>query len=271
MDLIMSARLRSWGIGLLIVMNAVMIVLFWMQWQREPAVRTMARGGDDRAQAVLPEIAGFTDEQASRYQILWEQYRNGSRAVNDRISANKRALAAALFRPAGTASKADSISRLIGADQAELEQTRFRHFAEVLSLCTPEQREALRPSIEAVFSRKPPKDDGVRKEKEPVRNDPRPALSDKKNGGRRGENILPAERQAPPAMDEKVERYARRLHLSDEQQRKLQRVLQEVQNEKGKGLSREERRMNEEKKVMELLTPEQRTIFKEMQERRRQE
>jgi Spy/CpxP family protein refolding chaperone len=294
MDWVAQHRFRNWLIVVLLVSNLLTVSIIWMQTTRtnEPRPKEQDSRGSESIQ-LLRKALDLTEEQTRQFEKIRLEQLEQSKGFNDRLSVAKKQLAEVLFANKPDTALANLKAKEIGDLQSSVELTRFRHFHELLAICTPEQKEKLKPILVEVFGRQPPKDEmklgsqpdnrrredvardrsqGEARTEEPNdRKDDRPQdqredqLRDRRN-----------DRPAPPPVDEKLSKYAERLNLSDDQSKAIRIVLQ-TSERKGEQLrmkpspnrdeietEKERIRKEEDASIMRILNEEQKREFEKM-------
>lgn len=144
--------LLSIAVVLLLAMNAATVWLLLRHPGHPPGPPPA-----QRPKMMVIERLGFDDDQVVKYEALIAQHR---RAIgeNDRRMREARV---ALFNDLRAPNDAvrDSIANVIGALQAAVERIHHDHFAQVRSLCRPEQLpefDALIGELSDLFGQHPP-------------------------------------------------------------------------------------------------------------------
>jgi hypothetical protein len=283
MDLVNQNKMRNWVIGFLLVLNLLTVSIIWMQTAR----RAEPRPKEDGTRApgsvsLMKQMLNLDEAQAKRFEAILASGREQSKAYADRLTELKSQLALELFKEKPDTVLVSATAREIGKVQATVELIRYRYFQELLTVCSPEQREKLKPIVMDVFGRKPPAEESLdAKARRPEGGKLPPP--EKSPGEQRGERPDPprGDRPAPPSPEEKLGRYVEELRLSVEQTEKVRAVLAKSQQE-GERLrakdnldpneieaAREEIRKREEAGIMAVLSVEQKREFAAMNARRR--
>jgi periplasmic protein CpxP/Spy len=87
-------------------------------------------------QKIIAEKLGFNEEQNKKYKILIEQHRAEMSVNRSQMMQLRNDLNATL---SGGSNNKDSLITLIGQMQVAIEQTNYKHFEAIKSICTPEQ------------------------------------------------------------------------------------------------------------------------------------
>lgn len=119
------------GIVLLLVINAATLGYVYFTTKNHPPHRPENK-------QVIAEILHFDAGQRQQYEekIVW--HRGRIHQLDSRIREQKAALYSLLVRDAGTAKK-DSIITIISGLNNEIEQTHYKHFEDIRSICKPGQ------------------------------------------------------------------------------------------------------------------------------------
>ncbi len=284
MDWLKQNMMKNWLIVVLLGLNVLTLSMLWVRMaQTEQPRRREGGTGPQGSLDLMRRMLDLDEKQAERVDSVLAAQREESKEYNDRLAARKRELAEDLFTDLSDTSRASAAAAEIGELQSKVEMIRFRHFQELLTLCTPAQREKLKPIVLEVFGRRPPKEEAgegkperrgetaavVRKPRED-----RPPADDRPRGPSGG-------RPAPPSMEEKLARYTQRLHLTAEQAEKVRAVFEKSrkQNEELRAIARPDRgaidaareriRTEEDGQIRAILTDVQKRVFDDMISRRR--
>lgn len=270
MDLVNQNKFKNILIILLLVVNIISLSIIWMQTtEKKEAIPVEGKKPKTESVSLMKEVLNLNDDQTKKLEKLRSDKLDLSKKYNDSLSLLKKQLAEELFKSKSNQELVQEKTKMIGELQSKVERVRFDHFNELLAICTPEQKIKLKPIIEELFGRKPPKDELPRK------------TEIAKNRKPREEQKVLEEKPAPPVFDEKVEKYSRRLNLSPEQQEQLRKILADnKQRNVTKRIARklnpeefekekERMRIEEDERVMSILTEEQKVEFDKMQMKRK--
>jgi Spy/CpxP family protein refolding chaperone len=293
MDWITQSKFRNWLLVVLAASNLATVSVIWLQTARpadappkEPRMRA------SESTNLMTKALDLDADQAKRVEATFEARREESKSYNDRLTELKMKLAGEIFTDFPDTLMIGQIATEIGDAQAKVEMIRFRHFRELVSVCTPAQRERLKPIVFEVFGRKPPKEvspakkqtreggehpepRGISAEESPEAN---PAQREAvRPEPRRIEPGPPREGQpGPPSVDEKLSRYSDRLHLTQEQQQAIRKILlgarQQVEERRRRGApgsgdaqgDKESVRKAEDEGIMSILHEDQKAEFMKM-------
>ena len=278
MDWINQNRFKNILIVILLFVNIAAVSVLWMQTaaktDAQPKAQENRQGESVR---LLEKALDLTKEQAEQFKSMQAKYQEQTKEYNNRLSALKRKIAEELFADSYDSVLMNANVKEIGELQSKVEMMRFMHFNELLSQCTPAQKEKFKPILFELFGRRPPKyepveirnpgdtekkkNPDVRKMKEPENN--KYQEPEKENNG-------------PPTREEKLTKYSDRLSLSDDQKKRIRKVMQDAMNKgeelrKRKNPDRDEIesekariRREEEKSIKQHLTDEQKAEYEKM-------
>ena len=284
MDWITQNTFRNWLLVVLVVSNLLTVSIIWMQTaktnepqQNEPGPRS------SESVNLLKRVLDLDEAQAKRVESTLASGREQSKQYDDRLAELKRRLAEELFKDNPDTSVAHATAKEIGELQAKVEMIRYSHFQELLGICTPGQREKLKPIVIQVFGRRPPQEEsGETKPPPPGGREERKPREDKIDDTQGERPQPPREREGgPPSIDDKLARYTESLHLSDEQAQKIRAVLLNAKR-KGEHLrmtgnpdqdyirgEQEKIVKEEDESIMSLLIDDQKKEFQRLLSKRR--
>lgn len=278
MDLTNQNKLKNLLIIALLVLNLLTVSIIWMQTSKRNEALPIEK--DKRASEsvnLIKKTLDLNEEQTQQLEKIRTYPLEQSKKYNDRLNELKKQLAEELFKDKSDTTLANSKAKEIGELQSKVEMIRFSHFKELIAICTPEQKEKLKPIVIELFGRKPPKD----KPKERIPNN-----DNKKNKYPPGKGIRETERETPkdlrddksvpPSIEEKLAKYSKRLKFSDEQEQKVRDVLL-ISKEKGEQLrsrvnpnpneieiEKEKIRKEEDESIIKILSEDQKKEFAKM-------
>lgn len=293
MDLVNQSKFRNILIVVLLILNLLTVSIIWMQTikKSEPQI-TEKDSRPSESVDLMKKTLDLTDDQTKQLERLRTDQLVLSKQFNDRLDILKKELAEELFKEKPDTALANAKSKEIGELQTKIEMIRFKHFNELLTICTASQKEKLKPVIVELFGRKPPKQESPDKKPSGVRKEePR---QDDKNINNESENKPPPDnsneppkddrrdgRPGPPTEDEKLAKLSERLNLTDAQSKQIRAVFQ-VAKQKSQQLrskanptpdevevGREKIRKEEDEGIKKILTDEQKKEFEKMLSKRR--
>jgi hypothetical protein len=278
MDWTNRSTLTTWFIAVLLVVNIISVSIICIQTDRkkEPPKREQK---ELQAESVtlMKQALSLTDDQTKRFEDMRRGQLDKSKAVNDQMSELKVQLVNGLFNEKSDSTLVHTIAQRIGTLQTELETIRYYHFKEFLGMCTPEQKTAFRPIVMNLFGRKPQKDNTRVEVKE--RNDRVPPEGDRPRDDET-QKRRPDE-QSPPSLEEKLQRYDKRLQLSVQQREKVLSIFEatmEQMNRLKETMKPDQEEFaqkkdtileNEDRSIMSVLNEAQKREFVKMQQTKR--
>ena len=283
MDWLHQDRFRNWLILLLLVLNLITVSIIWMQTARKTELPVKDQGPRaSESVNLMKKVLELSETQTAQIEGVLAAGRVQSKPVNDRLSDLKRQLAEEMFKVDPDSSFVKSAAAEIGDLQSKIEMLRFQRFLEVVAVCTPDQKEKLKPIVIEAFGRKPPKEEIVgskqhRENPERGREERREAVGPPKDDRRPPLDGRPA----PPSLEERMAKYVDRLNLTEEQIPRVRLVLQESRQESEQQRARvhpepgeieaakERIRKVEDASIMEILNPVQKAEFARMIAKRR--
>lgn len=273
MDWLQSNKTKNRAIIILIALNMLTMAMVWI----EKSKTGIQEDKPSSSTALISKELNLEQSQAAKIEKSRSDKLGQIKLLNDSTSRLKKELADELFSEHPDTQKVSQYAAIIGSLQSRIEILRFMHFNELLSVCTPEQKNKLKPIINEVFNRKPPKPrDEVNEHSEPENKNVKP------------EPQQPPQPQAdsthfPLKKEEKLEKFAERLNLTAAQKMQLRKILfkseqrgDELRAKKNPDRNqidaeKEKIRIDEDNEIMSILTADQKSEFIKMQEKRRKE
>jgi periplasmic protein CpxP/Spy len=159
MDWINKNNFLKWLVIVLLVINTLSIIFIWTNIlnRKEPPEMRKFGPPPDKIDFLQKEL-NLTDEQAQKFEEYRKEFFSASDKLFTEMNMLQNELTGNLLKKENVPAVTDSIINQIGKIQAALEELRFNHFKELLSLCTPEQKEKFIPIIKKITERKPPPD-----------------------------------------------------------------------------------------------------------------
>ena len=284
MDWLSQNKYKNILIGVLIVLNLLTLTTIWMQTAAHHDTQPVA--AENRAPEstdLIKQQLVFTEAQSAQYDRMRADERAQAARYNERSTELKTRLAEELFSPNPDSGRTNLNAREIGETQSVIEKLRFQHFKALLAICTPEQKEKLKPIIRQLFGRKPPREDAPGK-KQPT--DAAAAGEVRLESARgRASAAPPAEaegRPGPPSVEEKVKKLSEKISLTPEQTRQINAVLTGIEKKKEELRQRphpdqaeiekekERLRKEEDESIAKLLRSDQQREYEQMILHRRQ-
>ena len=281
MDWIRQNKMRNWLIVGLFGLNVLTVSIIWMQTAKryEPPTREEGARAPESVN-LMKKALDLNEGQTKKIENILTSRREQSRDYDDRLAELKKELAEELFKENPDTSFAKTKAAEIGDLQSKTEMIRFHHFRDLLAICTPEQREKLRPIVIEVFGRKPPKDEPIVKKQHSDRTQEQNVremnLAERKREISDGRPEGQSEPPSPPSIDDKLAKYSERLTLTDRQAREVRELLLRTR-QKGEQLRKkvnpdpdeiqlEKKRIRKEENesIMKILNAEQKQQFEKM-------
>ncbi len=227
MDLVNKDKFKNWLLIILLLLNVLTVSIIWMKTFRSeyPAIQEQ-KGPVGDSTDVMKKALDLNENQAERINKIRSVQRVQSKILNDSLDALKLQLAKELFKTVPDTSVAIRKASQIGFLQSELEKMRFRHFNEILSISNKEQKEKLKPVIMDIFGLKPPQNKDNNWSAPMIKNAQSEPIPEEKPSRE--------ERKPAPDINEKVDKYSRRLSLSTEQVNRLRDIFSKSETQIGK-------------------------------------
>ncbi len=243
MDLITNNNFKNGLIVILLVLNLLTVSIIWMQAanRNENAPGKQEKGGAD----LMKEALDLSDDQAKEFEQIRKTKLDQAKRYNDSLNYLKKQLAQELLKEIPDSANAKIKSQEIGEMQTKVEMIRFKHFKELMRICTPEQKEKLKPIMMEIFGRKPPKEEAVintlrkiARSEDTLRSEDfrenkkefnkRIREEARREAGNNLEQGMKNGKQVPPAIEERLERLSDRLNLTQEQIIQVKSILQQA-------------------------------------------
>jgi hypothetical protein len=285
MDLINQSKFKNILIILLLVLNLLTISIIWMQTVKKNEMQPAAQNNSkSESFNLMKKVLDLSDLQAEQLEKMQNNRINQLKRYNDSSDVLKMQLAAELFKENPDTLLVNSKAEEIGAMESKVEMLRYKHFNELLAICTPKQKERLKPILIELFGSPPPGNKPVEKEEfnnirreKNSNNDNTPEIKRNSPQGLQDEKLM------LPSIDEKVAKYSQRLNLSDDQIKKL-RVLLVITKQKDQELrkklnpepdeieiEKERNRKEEDESILKILNENQKREFNKIIMNRRKQ
>jgi periplasmic protein CpxP/Spy len=278
MDLVNQNKLKNLLIIILLVLNLLTVSIIWMQTaKRNEALPIEKDKRSSESVNLMKQALDLDEEQTKQLEKIRTDPLDQSKKYNDRLNELKKQLAEELFKDKPDTTLANLKAKEIGELQSKVEMIRFSHFKELIAICTPEQKEKLKPILIELFGRKPPRDES--KERIPnndKKDDKYPPEKDMRETNRETSKDLRDDKPTPPSIEEKLAKYSERLKFSSEQEQTVRDVLR-VSEQKGNQLrsrvnpdpneiemEKEKIRKEEDESIMKILNEDQKKEFDKM-------
>ena len=283
MDLINQNKFKNWLIIVLLAINFLTVSIIWMQIaNRNEPLPVPKDNRSSESVNLMKKVLDLDEGQTKQFEKMHKDQLDKSKMYNDRLTDLKKQMAEELFKESPDTTLANLKAKEIGDLQFKVESIKFNSFKELLAICTPEQKEKLKPVLIELFGRKPPKED-IKEEKRS--NDRRDEKSPHDKNIIETQSDKPplsdGERHNPPSIDEKLAKYSQRLNLTKEQEQKIRTVLL-LTMQKGDELrsklnpdrneiesAKEKIRKDEDDSIIKILNEDQKKEFVKMLSNRR--
>ncbi|GAB3497460.1 hypothetical protein GCM10027341_17580 [Spirosoma knui] len=110
------------------------------------------RGAGERG-LYLSRQLNFSDEQRERYQALRQRYFEQRQKLNEQVRPERREFFEQVYDTTKTDAELLTQAQEYHTQLAQLDVITLRHFQQVATICTPEQREKLRKIVSEMPSR----------------------------------------------------------------------------------------------------------------------
>lgn len=256
-------------IAALLIINVITISALWMQVFRknEEPVSPPPAVKNSGAVVMMERELGLNPEQTRQMEKIHADKVRVLRDCNDSLDMLKKQFTDLIAQPNADAAQVNRLIEQIGTTQARTEMLRLQLFSQLNSICTPSQKQKLHPILTDLFVKKNTKPDNEKTKKvvvtQPPANEP-----------------APPDQRPRPSIDEKVQKYARRLSLTDEQTKKISEILSgnEEKREALRNIPHPDRniiesekaklRQREDESILQILSGEQKVEFRKMIEKR---
>jgi hypothetical protein len=277
MDWINQNKFKLWLIGILLVLNVLTISIIWIQMIKPTELQRKENEPRPLESVdLIQRTLSLTDDQTRQLGQLQKSRVEKMKEDNDHLDEMKMQLAADLFDNHTDTSFLQVKANEIGAMEASITTRRFMYFHDLLALCSPEQKEKLKPIVLEVMGKKARKTDksSNNEHKQLSENHPNEKELSSTHDDLRGTHGH--QKSEPPSFDEKLAKYAERLNLTSDQKNKIGMILQSSR-QKGEELrmqsrpdrndieSQKERiRNDEDQSILKILDSNQKTEFQKM-------
>jgi hypothetical protein len=286
MDWIRERSFQNWVIGILIVLNMVSLAVVWVHiGEKSRSPGRPPRGSSGISVELLRDELGLSPDQVAQFEKLRGNQLGAMKEVNDELDSLKLVLVDDMFSPSPDKESLNKTVEKIGSLQANLEMLRFKHFDALTQICDKQQRERLQPILREAFAKqKAPSREAAQTEADKDRS---PRLDGKGQHGPAKEAEPEQEKREerdqtkppPPSLNEKLDRYAQRLSLTEEQKKEAGEILKSTRTSEESfkarkpardDFEREKERLRslEDQRILNLLNSEQKAEFEKMLKRR---
>jgi protein CpxP len=196
MNTLQKNRWFSLLVALLIVVNIVMIAMFW--WQHKNRPEQPAGGRGNAAEFVIKALALDSNQQQA-YQQLREEHQQQMRAIKERSREQKEAYLDLFTKDSVTDEVKNAAIDANAAIEKETALVTYQHFRKLRALCNAQQKEKFNEIIGQVLRMMSPPPGGRRPDKHGPRPGPGemtpPPFDDSAAGGRPPHGEMPPPEQ----------------------------------------------------------------------------
>jgi Spy/CpxP family protein refolding chaperone len=269
MDWTNQTKFKNIMIAALLIINIITISALWMQVFRknEEPVSPPPAVKNSGAVVMMERELGLNPEQTKQMEKIHADKVQALRDCNDSLDMLKKQFTDLIAQPNADAGQVNRLIEQIGTTQAKTEMLRLQLFSQLNSICTPSQKQKLHPILTDLFVKKNTKPDSEKPKKaavtQPPTNEP-----------------APPDQRPRPSIDEKVQKYARRLGLTDDQSKKVSEILSRNEEKRDalRNIPHPDRNMiesekakirqSEDESIMQILSGDQKNEFRKMIEKR---
>lgn len=275
MDLVNQNKFKNGLIIVLLVINLLTVSVIWIQTTKRDDTPVVAPPGKGNSESVnlMKQVLELNEDQTRELDMMMAIKIDESKKYNDSLDYLKKQLAEDLIKDHPDSIDAQKKSQKIGQLQTKVEMIRYNHFKELLSICTPGQKQKLKPVLIELFGKKPPKGeeqkrDGNKKPNvEKQNNEMNPVKEDERRD---------YEKPKPPSIEKRLDKYTERLNLDAQQVEKVKTImvsikkkeemLRNLQNPNPDQIEMEKKKNREEEdqNIMKLLNDDQKKEFSKM-------
>ncbi|MGE5499732.1 MAG: Spy/CpxP family protein refolding chaperone [Syntrophothermus sp.] len=295
MDLVNQNKFKNILIIVLLGMNILTLSIIWMQTLRgndDSRMPSQDKAGSESVK-LIKDALNLNDEQTKQLEKIRSSKLDLSKKYKDSLDQLKKDMGEEFLKAKPDSVNAAARTRKIGELEAKALLLRYQHFNELLAICTPGQREKLKPIIAELFGRKPA--ERIEQKRDHANSSPLKKNSEVKKGADAQDSVQrefknagpdrtpdrPDGRPAPPSVEEKMDRLTKKLNLSEEQAVKIKSLIityrqkdqelrrrvnpdpEEIENEKRKN------KKEEDEGVLKILNSSQRDEYLKIMENRR--
>jgi Spy/CpxP family protein refolding chaperone len=280
MDLVNQNKFKNILIIVLLTLNLLTVSIIWMQtFQKDDISQNEKQSRPPESINLMKKALDMNEAQTTQFEKLRAEQLTKTKKLNDSLDNLKKQLAEELLDKNPDTSRAKITAREIGEMQSQVELSRFNHFKELIKICTPEQKEKLKPIMIEIFGRKPPKEEPISKRPHETGRDQNVKEISNQNYkkdriGKR--SVDEGQKPNPPSIEERLSRLNERLKLTDEQQQKIKDILVK-EKKKNEDLRKrvnpspdeieamkEQNRKMEDESIMNILNENQKAEFSRM-------
>ncbi len=159
MNWISQNNFVKWVIVILFVVNIATVAIMWIYITGEKKPPRIDNGGRPPGPiGLMQKELGLSGDQTKQIEQMRIKNFEKSEVIIDKITVLKKKLSELLFDEKTDTASINSITKEIGILQSEMEKFRFNDFRSLISICTKEQREKLKPILKEVMIGIPPQE-----------------------------------------------------------------------------------------------------------------
>lgn len=157
MEWLTQQKMIKWLIVILLVVNIISLSIIWILVTKNNPPRL---GGEKPLgiMEMMQKELNLSEEQQKKFNELRESNSAHTRDLFNQINKMKNILSDEVNKIPMDTLKVNKLIGDLGVIQSQIEKLRVKHFNELLSLCTPEQREKFIPVLKNIYSGPPPRD-----------------------------------------------------------------------------------------------------------------
>ncbi len=146
MDILLKNRLFGFGVFALVVLNIIMLTVFFHgpppgpRPGHHPDGGPGGRPGGPGGLDYIEQRLGLSSQQLIKFQAIRDDHFIRSRKLRQQIHKCKNDIIDIVFAKVNNEAKANELSQEIGRLSIELEKEYTRHFIELKNVCDPEQQ-----------------------------------------------------------------------------------------------------------------------------------
>jgi Spy/CpxP family protein refolding chaperone len=172
MDWMNQNKFSKLLVGVLLLVNIMAIVIIWVLVSGEQSLPPFSKDKPPFSPVeMMRRELELSDNQTKEFDAMFKAHRKETGEVFAQMNKLREELSLNLFIGEENKARTDSILNEIGQLQTKSERLRYNHFIEFISICTPEQKEKLKPMLKKILSGKPPHENPEKK----------PGLNEKKD------------------------------------------------------------------------------------------
>lgn len=159
MDWITQSKYIKLLIGILLAVNIITISIIWILIfdKKKPPAFDPGKKPPGVVEMIKKEI-GLSDAQAKQFERLRKENFDLTNTTFKKMDGLKKLLSEEFANETKDTALIHSLTNKMGILISELERQRIKHFSDLLSFCTKEQKEKLKPILKNMIGGKPPQE-----------------------------------------------------------------------------------------------------------------